>query len=170
MRKEYQDKEQFMKRYIKWLLILIEILIILYLRVTTDIIKSDETVNDFGFWSILPALVTLILCFSIREVIPSLFAGILLGGFISGKYNIVQEFLIPSIGSPKYGEILLVSLWCLGGLIGIWAKIGGAQHFAPWAGIKIAKDRKPDHLFSSYELLDSHPGLPYAHNQRLVKR
>jgi hypothetical protein len=102
-----------MKRYLKWLFVLIGIGAILYLRVNTDFIKFDETLNDFGFWSILPALVTLILCFTTREVIPSLFAGILLGGFISGKYNVVQEFLIPSIGSPKYGEILLVYLWCL---------------------------------------------------------
>lgn len=147
-RKEHQDKEQSMKRYIKWLFVLIGILIVLYLRATTDFIKLDETSNDFGFWSILPALVTLILCFSTREVIPSLFAGILLGGFISGKYNIVQEFLIPSIGSPKYGEILLVYLWCLGGLIGIWGKTGGAQHFARWAGIRIAKDRRSAKFFA----------------------
>jgi Na+/H+ antiporter NhaC len=137
-----------MKRYLKWLFVLIGIVVILYLRTNTDFIKFDETLNDFGLWSILPALVTLFLCFATREVIPSLFAGILLGGFISGKYNIVQEFLIPSIGSAKYGEILLVYLWCLGGLIGIWGKTGGAQYFARWAGAKIAKDRRTAKFFA----------------------
>ncbi len=147
-----------MKRYLQWLFVLIGIVVVLYLRANTDFINYNETLNDFGFWSLLPALVTLILCFATREVIPSLFAGILLGGLISGKYNIVQEFLIPSIGSPKYGEILLVYLWCLGGLIGIWGKTGGAQYFARWAGDKIAKDRRTAKFFAYLMGLLFHQG------------
>jgi hypothetical protein len=137
-----------MKRKQKWLIITLAIVGILCLRIYTDFIGYDESVRDFGVWSIMPALVALILCFITREVIPSLFIGIVLGGFISGKYNIVQEFLIPSFGSPRYGEILLVYLWCLGGLIGIWGKTGGAQYFADWVGAKIVKDRRSAKLFA----------------------
>ncbi|HHS12932.1 MAG TPA: sodium:proton antiporter [bacterium] len=137
-----------MKRLIRWTAILAALVLILILRQSTDWVALDPSHGDFGFWSIVPALVTLFLCFATKEVIPSLFAGIALGGIISGKFNIVQEFLIPSIGSPKYGEILLVYLWCLGGLIGIWGKTGGAQHFAEWAGRKLAKDRKTAKFFA----------------------
>ena len=137
-----------MNRKLKWLLVLIGIVALLILRESTGFISYNETTKDFALWSILPALIALILCFSTREVIPSLFAGIVLGGVISGKLNIVQEFLIPSIGSAKYGEILLVYLWCLGGLIGIWGKTGGAQYFAEWAGAKIAKDRRTTKFFA----------------------
>jgi len=137
-----------MNRHLKWLFIVFGLIGILCLRQYTDIIRLNETTKDFAFWSLVPSLITLILCFTTREVIPSLFTGIALGGIISGKCNIVQEFLIPSIGSPKYGEILLVYLWCLGGLIGIWTKTGGAHYFSEWAGAKIAKDRRTSKFFA----------------------
>ena len=137
-----------MNRNIKWLIIFLAIIATLIIRQNTNIISFNEETKDFALWSLLPAIVTLVLCFATKEVIPSLFAGIVLGGIISGKFNIVQEFLIPSIGSVKYGEILLVYLWCLGGLIGIWGKTGGAQYFAEWAGSKIAKDRKTTKFFA----------------------
>jgi len=90
--------------------------------------------EHFGFWSILPPAVAIILAFATREVVSSLFIGIALGGVISGKINIVQHYLIPSIGSESYALILLVYLWALGGLIGLWTRTGGAKTFAEWAG------------------------------------
>ena len=93
--------------------------------------------DHFGFWSILPPAVAIILAFATREVVSSLFIGIALGGVISGKLNIVQEYLIPSIGSEAYALILLVYLWALGGLIGLWTRTGGALTFSDWAGSKI---------------------------------
>lgn len=90
--------------------------------------------EHYGFWSVLPPAVAIILAFATREVVSSLFIGVALGGVISGKLNIVQHFLIPSIGSEQYGLILLVYLWALGGLIGLWTRTGGAQAFAEWAG------------------------------------
>jgi Na+/H+ antiporter NhaC len=136
-----------MNRILKWSLISAGLLSILFIRQYTGLIHINEMNQDYAFWSILPALVTLILCFATKEVIPSLFAGIVLGGIITGKFNIVQEYLLPSIGSVKYAEILLVYLWCLGGLIGIWGKTGGAQHFAEWAGARIVKDRRTAKFF-----------------------
>jgi len=133
---------------LKWISFALLLSAVLWVRQSTDLIRVDEATGDFGFWSLVPALFTLVLCFATKEVIPSLFAGVALGGIISGKFNIVQEFLIPSIGSAKYGEILLVYLWCLGGLIGIWGKTGGARHFAAWVGSKIARDRKTAKFFA----------------------
>ena len=74
--------------------------------------------THYGFWSVVPPVVALVLAFTLRDVIAALFIGIALGGVISGNLNIVQEFLIPSIGSPGFALILLVYLWALGGLIG----------------------------------------------------
>lgn len=90
--------------------------------------------GHYGFWSVMPPLVAIVLAFWTREVISSLFAGILLGGVISGKPNIIAEFLIPSIGTESFAMILLVYLWALGGLIGIWTRTGGAETFAIRAG------------------------------------
>ena len=93
--------------------------------------------DHFGFWSILPPAVAIILAFATREVVSSLFIGIALGGVITGKLNIVQEYLIPSIGSEAYALILLVYLWALGGLIGLWTRTGGALTFSKWASSKM---------------------------------
>jgi len=89
--------------------------------------------GHFGWWSIMPPLVAIILAFWTREVVSALFIGICLGGVISGEINVVQSFLIPSIGTESFALILLVYLWALGGLIGIWTRTGGAEKFAVWA-------------------------------------
>ena len=99
--------------------------------------------DHYGFWSVLPPAVAIILAFATREVVSSLFIGIALGAVISGDrwYNlpqdIVQGYLIPSVGSEAYALILLVYLWALGGLIGLWTRTGGAHVFAEWAGSKL---------------------------------
>lgn len=104
--------------------------------------------THYGFWSIVPPIVALVLAFTLRDVIAALFIGIVLGGVISGKLNIVQEFLIPSIGSPSFGLILLVYLWALGGLIGLWTRTGGALRFAEWAGAKVARGPRSAKFFA----------------------
>ena len=137
-----------MKKPFYWILIFLGLIALFPLRQYTDVVQFNEVSKDFGAWALLPSLVALILCFATKEVILSLFVGIFLGGIVSGKFNIVQEYLIPSIGSAKYGEILLVYLWCLGGLIGIWTRTGGAQHFATWAGRRIARSRRSAKFFA----------------------
>ncbi|MEE8571663.1 MAG: Na+/H+ antiporter NhaC family protein [Gemmatimonadota bacterium] len=104
--------------------------------------------THYGFWSIVPPVVALVLAFTLRDVIAALFIGIVLGGVISGKLNIVQEFLIPSVGSPSFGLILLVYLWALGGLIGLWTRTGGALRFAEWAGAKVARGPRSAKFFA----------------------
>jgi len=137
-----------MSKNVKWITAALILVGFIFLREQTSLIHLNATTKDFGWWSLLPAFLTIILCFLTREVISSLFLGIFLGGIISGHYNIVQDFLIPSIGSKKYGEILLVYLWSLGGLIGIWTRTGGAQYFAELAGRKIVRGRKSAKFFA----------------------
>ena len=99
--------------------------------------------------SLLPALVTILLAFLTRQVIASLAAGILTGGLVvlilTGDFsdaNPITRFLLPSIGSSSYARILLIYLWCLGGLIGMWDKTGGARHFAETVGARLATGRR----------------------------
>lgn len=132
---------------LKWICYALILLALLLVRHKTEIISQDPSGEDYQFWSLVPAILTLVICFATKEVVPALLVGIFAGGIISNK-DIIQEYLIPSIGSPKYGQILLVYLWCLGGLIGLWTKTGGARHFAAWAGKKIVKDRKTAKFFS----------------------
>lgn len=104
--------------------------------------------EHYGIWSIAPSLVALVLAFTLRDVIAALFIGIALGGVISGQLNIVQTFLIPSIGSENYALILLVYLWALGGLIGLWTRTGGAVRFAEWAAAGIVSGPRSAKFFA----------------------
>ena len=147
-----------MPRRLTWLLLAAGLLGLVVIRIWSGWIPDVKQVGDAGWWSVLPAATALLLCFVLRDVIPALFAGILLGGVISGEYNIVTTFFIPALGSVKYGEILLVYLWCLGGLIGLWGKTGGAHHFARWAGTRLVRDRRSAKGFTALIGLIFHQG------------
>ncbi len=110
--------------------------------------EPPEEGAHLGFRSVLPALVTLLLVFLTREVVSSLFVGIAVGGIVSGQLNIIQSFLIPAIGSASYATILLVYLWALGGLIGLWTRTGGARAFAEWAGRGIVRGERSARFFA----------------------
>lgn len=110
---------------------------------------------DAGWLSVVPALVTLALAFATRQVIPALFAGILAGScvlyWVSGdlsKLNPITNYFLPAIGSKKYAQILLIYLWSLGGLIGIWEVTGAARHFAEQVGLRFSKSRESSMFFA----------------------
>jgi Na+/H+ antiporter NhaC len=107
-----------------------------------------EARSHYGFLSLVPALATLAICFATRNVILALFFGVVLGGLITTDYNIVQAFLIPSIGSERYAQILLVYLWALGGLLGMWNRNGGAWHFAQWVSDRFVRSRRSALFFA----------------------
>jgi len=104
---------------------------------------------DPGWTSLLPATVAIVLAFATKRVIPALFAAILTGGVIlwsqtgdPSDANFVRRFLLPALGSSSYAKILVIYLWSLGGLIGIWEKTGGAEHFARVVGGFIARGKR----------------------------
>ena len=83
-----------------------------------------------GWWSLLPAAVAVMLCWLTREPVTSLAAGIISGALLLGKYDITGEVMIPSLASPNSAGVLLLYLWLLGGLMGVWSRTGAAQAFA----------------------------------------
>lgn len=117
-----------------------------------------EQNGHYGFWSIMPPLIAIVLAFYTREVVSSLFIGICFGGVISGKINIVQEFLIPSVGTESFALIIIVYLWALGGLIGIWTRTGGAERFAVWASKKMVRGPQTAKFFTWLMGLIFHQG------------
>lgn len=117
-----------------------------------------EQQGHFNFMSLVPALGTLVICFITRNVILALFMGVVFGGLVTAQYNIVQDFLIPSIGSERYAQILLVYLWALGGLLGMWNKNGGALHFAQFVSERFVKTRRTAMFFSWFMGVVFHQG------------
>lgn len=110
---------------------------------------------ETGALSLLPACITIVLAFATRQVIPALFSGILTGSLVlifSGVAPLdaepVKRFFLPAVGSNGYARILLIYLWCLGGLIGLWKKTGGAYYFAETLSKRFVQTPRGSLLFA----------------------
>ncbi len=151
------SKEVLMKNLKEWLWVPAVLLIVIALIYGIQNTNPENQIH-FGIYSLFPAFVTLFLCFYTKNVILALFTGVVVGGLVSAQYNILTAFLFPSLGSEKYAKILLVYLWALGGLIGIWNKNGGAQFFANWVGERFVHNRVTAKLFAWFMGVVFHQG------------
>tara|TARA_B100001989_G_scaffold251508_1_gene230872 strand:+ start:159 stop:1937 length:1779 start_codon:yes stop_codon:yes gene_type:complete len=88
--------------------------------------------KHWSFWSLLPAILTLSLCWITREPITALLAGIFSGALLLGQYNIVEDVLIANLMTQSSASMILIYLFLLGGLLGLWSKTGAAKAFAQW--------------------------------------
>ena len=93
------------------------------------LLKADF---HFGIGSLLPAFVAIMLCLLTREPLVALAAGIAVGAIMLGQFDMLNDVLIPAIGTTNAASILILYLWLLGGLMGMWAKTGAAQAFADY--------------------------------------
>ena len=138
-----------------WIAVLVFCVLIAWQARTLD---PASTAEHYGWMSVMPAAVALVICFVARNVVLALFMGVVLGGLITTDYNIIQSFLIPSLGTPRYAEILLVYLWALGGLLGMWNRNGGALHFATWVSENYVKSRRSAMFFAWFMGVIFHQG------------
>lgn len=114
----------------------------------------EEAALDPSWLSLLPAFVAIALAFLTRQVLVALFAGVVTASVVlfvetgrPGELNFIQRLLLPAIGSTTYAQILLVYLWSLGGLLGLWERTGAARHFAETIGGRIARGPRSSLLF-----------------------
>ena len=98
--------------------------------------------SHWGWWSLLPAAVAVILCWLTREPVTSLAAGIVSGALLLGKYDITGEVMIPSLASTNSAGVLLLYLWLLGGLMGVWSRTGAAKAFAEFMTARFVRGPK----------------------------
>ncbi|MDU0353597.1 Na+/H+ antiporter NhaC family protein [Paraglaciecola aquimarina] len=100
------------------------------------LLKADF---HFGLWSLLPAFVAVALCLMTREPLVSLLGGIVIGAIMLGRFDITHQIFIPSLATSSAASILILYLWLLGGLMGMWAKTGAAQAFADYMTLHYVK-------------------------------
>ncbi len=86
--------------------------------------------KHWGYWSFLPAAMAVALCFITREPITALSGGILAGALLMHQYDVTGDVLIPALATRSGAGILILYLWFLGGIMGIWSRNGAAQAFA----------------------------------------
>lgn len=101
-----------------------------------------------GLWSLLPALLTIVLCLITKEPLTALFAGVVAGALMLGRFDITDAVIIPSLATEGAAGILLLYLWLLGGLLGIWSKTGAAQAFAKYMATHFVKGPRSAKLVS----------------------
>lgn len=102
---------------------------------TVEVVSGESVYREikaqkhWGWWSLLPAFVAVFLCFMFKDPVTSLLGGIVAGSFLMGDYDLTIV-LRESIGTSSAAKILILYLWMLGGLMGIWATTGAARAFA----------------------------------------
>ncbi|MFH1920475.1 MAG: sodium:proton antiporter, partial [Planctomycetota bacterium] len=97
---------------------------------STKLYFKLEAKCHWGFWSLLPAAAAVGLCWMTREPLISLFGGIVVGAFLLGRYDITDAVFVKNFATVDAAGVLLLYLWLLGGLLGVWSRTGAAQAFA----------------------------------------
>lgn len=89
----------------------------------------------YGWFSLMPPLIAILMVLIFREVVTALFAGIWLGALAVAGYNplqalwrVVDSYVVPALSDSDGGhtQIVIFSL-LLGGMVGIIARNGGTQ-------------------------------------------
>ena len=111
-------------------------------------LKLLKPAFHYGLWSLLPAFVTIALCLLTREPLTALLSGIVTGALILGQYDLIDKVIIPTIATEGTAALLVLYLWLLGGLLGIWSKTGAAQAFALFMTRHFVKGQRSAKLVS----------------------
>jgi Na+/H+ antiporter NhaC len=95
--------------------------------------------------SVLPPLLTIALAVWSKRIIPSLLAGLLLGGYlldrrITGGFETAVDQIVSTLTDKDSLQVLLF-LYLFSGLIGIMKKSGGIQAFSALAGNHVASKK-----------------------------
>lgn len=112
--------------------------------VTEQVVVREETVageptqtyyrvtamRHLGLYSLLPAAVAIVLCLLTREPLTSLAGAIVVGALMLRQYDLTDAVLVERLATTNAAGILILYLWLLGGLLGIWSRTGAAQAFA----------------------------------------
>lgn len=111
-------------------------------------LKLLKPAFHFGVWSLLPAFIAIALCLLTREPLTALLGGIVVGAIMLGRYDLTDKVIIPNLAKEGTAALLLLYLWLLGGLLGVWSKTGAAQAFANYMTKHFVKGRKSAKLVS----------------------
>jgi len=98
--------------------------------------------TDFGLWGLIPPILTIALAFITKDVVISLFLGILSGTIIvagGNPFAALVNLTDVVAGSLNDGWNIRIFLFCalLGGLVGLLSKTGATKAFGRWAASRV---------------------------------
>ena len=88
--------------------------------------------RHYYLYSLYPALIAIIFCWVTREPLVALFTASVSGAIMLGSFDYLGQVLLPALMSKNAALILVLYLWLLGGLLGIWSYTGAGRAFAEW--------------------------------------
>jgi Na+/H+ antiporter family protein len=139
--KPTKNKKEFLMKKILFL----SLLPILALAVDPEVAKKNAEI--FGFWTLIPPVVAIVLAFITKDVVLSLFIGVFSGTFlinvidssipmtfVKGFTDIVKRVVGSLADSWNAGIVLQVL--CIGGVVALITKMGGTKAVAIWLSEK----------------------------------
>ena len=133
--------------------VFIAVLLILTLILTIPVFAENDEEIDFGWLSILPPLVAILLAFVTKQVLLSLFLGVFLGATMLNGWNpgfgflrSLDQYILGSLADPDSASVIIFLL-AIGGMIGVVNKMGGTLAVAEGLGKKV-KSPKTAQLFT----------------------
>ncbi|MTI65805.1 MAG: Na+/H+ antiporter NhaC family protein [Firmicutes bacterium] len=123
-----------MKRKILGLLLVA--FIVMAMSIPSIATSFENEQSGFGWISLLPPLIAIILAFITRQVLLSLFLGIFIGVTMINGWNpfygflrTLDEFIVGSLADGWNAAIIIFTL-CIGGMVGVIGKMGGTKAIA----------------------------------------
>lgn len=126
-------------------ILFLSLLPILALAVDPEVAKKNAEI--FGFWTLIPPVVAIVLAFITKDVVLSLFIGVFSGTFlinvidssipmtfVKGFTDIVKRVVGSLADSWNAGIVLQVL--CIGGVVALITKMGGTKAVAIWLSEK----------------------------------
>jgi len=133
-------------------LLLFTFLLVMFFSLSAVVWAAEEVVVNYGFWSLVPPLLAILLCVILREALISLLFAVWVGATIINYGNLwsgitkTADTLIGSVADSWNASIILF-FFIVGGLMGIIFFSGGGQAFLKNISKK-AKDSKMAQLFT----------------------
>lgn len=104
---------------------------------------EEEASTDFGWLSILPPLLAIVLAFVTKQVLLSLFLGVFIGVTMLNGWNPLTGFLrtldtyIVGSLADSWDAAIIIFLLAIGGMVGVINKMGGTIAVAESLGKKV---------------------------------
>jgi Na+/H+ antiporter NhaC len=109
--------------------------------------ENKEAKVDFGMMSLLPPFLAIVLAFITKEVVLSLFLGVLAGAtmmnggnLFAGYLRALDQYILGALADSWHAGILIFS-FTIGGMVGIITRMGGTQAVAE-ALAKLARNSR----------------------------
>lgn len=137
-----------MYKFRNLLLFLVPVLVL-----TVPVFAEGESTTHFGWLSLLPPLLAIVLAFITKQVLISLFLGIFVGAVMLNGWNpfygflrTMDHYLVGSL-ADSWNAAIIIFLLAIGGMVGVVNKMGGTIAVAEALGKKI-KSSKSAQLYT----------------------